>query len=387
MKYCTYLRGQAQLKRLANTSIREVIVEHGLLSQLGGLPTYDLIDLTRQLKQQKFSVFLQWDRIMTEPEFQECLPILETLRPLPFDAIRVQDTGAAEWVRTHRTDAALHLIAESGHHNLASLGQLAEHFCPQRIAVSPELSSTQIRECASKVKAPLEALGLGPLLLYHTPRKLLPSGHSKATTQSLRNPEHLQNNPVIESQYGSFLFDRRDLFLLDRLDQLEALGVSNIRIDLRLKRDFSIIEKIDAAAHDPDLSKREQLKKSWPQPTTHGFFRANRTDHAFRYLNNPHLRLTGSQPVGTVLETNRTSGIVIMVHAPLREGEFLSCVTPQGQMIPLTTTPLVDLEQAPLRVALPGGLCRLPPAKHVTPQAQVFRGTPEMNLVNSTAED
>lgn len=386
MKYCTYLRTQAQLEYLANTNIREVIVEHSLLSQLGGLPTHDLIDLTRQLKQQEFSVFLQWDRLMTEPEFQECLPILKTLYSLPFDAIRVQDTGAAEWVRTHKTDAALHLIAESGYHNLASLGQLAKHFHPQRIAVSQELSSTQIQECASKIRVPLEVLGLGPLLLYQTPRKLLSSGHSKTTTQSLRNPEHLQNNPVIESQHGTFLFDRRDLFLLDRLDQLKAVGVSNIRIDLRLKRDFSIIENIDAAAHDPDLSKRKQFKKSWPQPTTHGFFRANRTNRAFRHLNNPHLRSAGSQSVGTVLETNRTSGIVILVHEFLREGEFLSCVTPQGQTVPLTTTPLVDLEQAPLRIVLPGSLCRLPPAKHVTPQAQVFRGTLEMNLVNSTAE-
>ncbi|MEC7417998.1 MAG: U32 family peptidase [SAR324 cluster bacterium] len=386
MKFCTYLRDPVQLECLANTSLREVIVEHSLLSQLGGLPTPELIALTKQLKQHGCSVFLQWDRLMTEPEFQECLRVLEALRSLPFDAIRVQDTGAAEWVRLHKTDTALHLIAESGHHNLASLGQLATHFAPQRIAVSPELPSPQIRECARKVKVPIEVLGLGPLLLYHTPRKLLPSKPDTGTVQSLRPPEQLQQNPVVESPHGTFLFDRRDLFLLDLLEQLEAAGVSSIRVDLRLKYDFSIIEKIDDAVRTPDSSKRKTLKRVWPQPTTHGFFRANRTDRAFRYLNNPHLRPTSSPPIGTVLEANRTSGIVIMAHESFQEGEPLSCVTPQGQTVSLTTTPLVDLEQAPLQAASPGGLYRLPPAKHVTPQAQVFRGTPEMHLVNSTVE-
>ena len=386
MRYCTYLRDQAQLEILASTSIREVIVEHSRLSQLGGLPTNDLIHLTDQLKQREFSVFLQWDRLMTEPELRECLQVLKRLRPLPFDAIRVQDAGAAEWVRTHETDTALHLIAESGHHNLASIDRLAKHFGPQRVVVSPELASAQISEYTNKVNAPIEVLGLGSLLLYHTPRKLLSTRFSKDSTQSLRNPEHLQNNPVVESQHGTFLFDRRDLFLLDQLDQLESIGVFVTRIDLRLKRDFSIIEKIDAVVQASDPSERDQFKKTWPQQTTHGFFRANRTDRAFRYLSNPYLRPAGSQPVGTVLETNRASGIVIMVHEPFHEGEILHCITPQGQSVTLATAPLLDFEKAPLPVATPGGLCRLPPAKHVTPQSQIFRANSEMDLVNSTLE-
>ena len=92
-----------------------------------------------------------------------------------FSAIRVQDIGAAEWVRNELPEIPIHFIAETGNHNLTGLLRWHKYFGQQlqRFVLSSELPiSTLIIYCRS-LTVPCEILAVGKILLFYTPRKLL----------------------------------------------------------------------------------------------------------------------------------------------------------------------------------------------------------------------
>ena len=64
------------------------------------------------------SPVLQWDTLCTESNFENCIKRLDDLPLSKFAAIRVQDIGAAEWVRHELPEIPIHFIAEAGNHNL-----------------------------------------------------------------------------------------------------------------------------------------------------------------------------------------------------------------------------------------------------------------------------
>ena len=99
MQFSTYLESLSQLKQILKTSIREVILEHKSLSRMGSLDTRSLLHLMDAALVAEMSPVLQWDILSTEKTFQHSLSLLSLLPLAKFYAIRVQDLGAAEWIR------------------------------------------------------------------------------------------------------------------------------------------------------------------------------------------------------------------------------------------------------------------------------------------------
>ncbi len=99
MKFNTYLDNKKTLKLIHDTSIREVILEHKTLSRMGRLDTESLLTLTDSALESGLSPVLQWDTLCTESNFENCIKLLDDLPLSKFAAIRVQDIGAAEWLR------------------------------------------------------------------------------------------------------------------------------------------------------------------------------------------------------------------------------------------------------------------------------------------------
>ena len=95
MQLSTYLESHSQLKQIQQTSIREVILEHKLLSRMGGLDTKSLLSLVDATLAAGMFPVLQWDILSTELNFQRCVTLLNHLPITNFHAIRVQDLGAA----------------------------------------------------------------------------------------------------------------------------------------------------------------------------------------------------------------------------------------------------------------------------------------------------
>ena len=99
MKFNTYLDNKKTLELIHDTSIREVILEHKTLSRMGRLDTDSLLSLTDKALESGLSPVLQWDILCTESNFEKSINLLDKIPLSKFTTIRVQDIGAAEWVR------------------------------------------------------------------------------------------------------------------------------------------------------------------------------------------------------------------------------------------------------------------------------------------------
>ena len=110
MQFNTYVENHSQLNEIEKTSIREVILEHKLLSRTGKSETKLLISLAEHALSSKISPILQWDILSTEKNFQQSIKIFNQLPLKIFQAIRVQDLGAAQWIKQKHPKIPIQLI-------------------------------------------------------------------------------------------------------------------------------------------------------------------------------------------------------------------------------------------------------------------------------------
>ena len=381
MEFNTYLESLSTLAQIQQTSIREVILEHKSLSRMGKQSTKSLISLLNAALSCGLSPVLQWDILSTEQTFGHCLTLLNRLPLAKFHAIRVQDLGAAEWIRQEHPELPLHLIVESGNHNIIGLQRWAEYFGPQlqRLVLSTELPKSTLIEYSKILTVPCEILTVGRILLFYTPRKLLSSQNISINTpdflEKLLVPgdQPQRQFPTVENQHGTFMFHQRDLFLLDYLPELQNTSLSVLRLDLRhLDLSTNWLIKMTELLESFDKEKCTALKSVWPTKITHGFFRANRTDLAIERIKNPHLKDHGETLVGYVVEAIKDEHLIILARKTFLFAQTLQGITPEGRECEIATKDIQTSDGQPVTEIVSGNLYQVPHVKYVTAQTLVY---------------
>jgi putative protease len=381
MRFNTYLENHSQLKHIQKTSIREVILEHKSLSRLGKQDTKTMLSLLNASLSCGMSPVLQWDILSTEKTFRNSLTLLNRLPLSKFHAIRVQDLGAAEWVRQEHPELPLHLIVETGNHNLTGLLRWVEYFGTQlqRLVLSTELPKSVLIEYSKILTVTCEILVVGRILLFYTPRKLLslksfPQKSPAFLRKTLVPSDQPQRQfPTVENQHGTFMFHHRDLFLLDYLPELQNTCLGVLRLDLR-HLDFSgdRIKQLTGLLVSFDKQKCTAIKSVWPAKITHGFFRANRTDLAIERIKNPHLKDHGETLVGYVVEALKGEHLILLARKAFPCGNILLGITPEGRECDIATDDILSTDGQPVTEIVSGNLYQVPHVKYVTAQSLVY---------------
>ncbi|MDP6430844.1 MAG: U32 family peptidase [SAR324 cluster bacterium] len=381
MKFNTYLDNKKTLKLIQNTSISEVILEHKTLSRMGRLDTDSLLSLTDAALESGLSPVLQWDTLCTESNFENCIKLLDDLPLSKFAAIRVQDIGAAEWVRHELPEIPLHFIAETGNHNLTGLLRWHEYFGQQlqRFALSSELPISTLNYYCRSLTVPCEILAAGRILLFYTPRKLL--GNDESSKNSFDFKEKIlvpsdqpqRQIPTLENQHGTFMYHHKDLFLLDFIPELQNINLKVLRLDFRhmeIKSDW--IKKIDGLLGSFDKQNVRSLKSKWPSKITRGFFRANRTDLAIDRIKNPHRKDHGEALVGCVVEAVKEQHLIMLTRKSFQSGKSLLGITPEGRECIISTESIHTTDGKPVSEIESGNLYQVPHVKYVTAETLVY---------------
>ena len=381
MKFNTYLDNKKTLKLIHNTSIREVILEHKTLSRMGRLDTDSLLSLTGAAIELGMSPVLQWDTLCTESNFENCIKLLDNLPLSKFAAIRVQDIGAAEWVRNELPEIPFHFIAETGNHNLTGLSRWHEYFGQQlqRFALSSELPISTLNNYCRSLTVPCEILAAGRILLFYTPRKLF--GNYESSKNSFDFKEKIlvpsdqpqRQFPTLENQHGTFMYHHKDLFLLDFIPELQNISLKVLRLDFRhveIKSDW--IKKFDRLLASFDKQTMKSLKSRWPSKITRGFFRANRTDLAIDRIKNPHRKDHGEALVGCVVEAVKEHHLIMLTRKSFQSGKSLLGITPEGRKCIISTESIYTTDGQPVREIESGNLYQVPHVKYVTAETLVY---------------
>ncbi|MBF0286616.1 MAG: U32 family peptidase [SAR324 cluster bacterium] len=379
LTFNTFVNSSSQLSLLQSTSIKEVILEHKDLSRLGSLGTTDIKKLIHKAHEQGLFSVIQWDILGTDEEINRGVQIIQQLPISKINAIRIQDLGIAELIRQNFPQLPIHLIVETGNHNLIALKQWVNYFGKQlqRLILSLELPGFILRQYCEMLPIPCEILGLGKIPLFYTSRKLLTPLRQTAGPPfecSVTSDELQQHYfPTLENSHGTFMFYYYDLFLLDLLPELKETHLGILRLDLRSVDSFEWIQQIDSLQHHHSTLIVQELKAKWPIHTTHGFYRANRTDRPIARLKNKYLMDYGPNLVAYVIESVKGQHITVMTRQSFCVNECLLFTTPEGKDIKLQPSSICNTHGQEVESTDRTGVWLIPYHKWIVPKTLIYR--------------
>jgi putative protease len=292
----------------------------------------------------------------------ESLPELEEylvqIAGLPFDAYIVADPGVIDAVRQVSPARELHLSTQANTINWRS-ARFWQQQGIRRINLAREMSLGNIRETVTKVpEMEFEAFVHGALCISYSGRCLISSmltgrdANQGECTHPCRWSYHLVEEsrpgeyfPVVEDENGTFIFNSRDLCLLEHIPALVASGVHSLKIEGRMKgiNYVASVLRVYRQAVDEYLDNPadwrcrpewlEELAKLSHRGYTTGFLFGQPRDVGQEYLS---AYIRSHDFVGVVDEVQSDGTLLVSVRNRIKSGDLIEFIGPGMRSDPLT---------------------------------------------------
>jgi putative protease len=190
---------------------------------------------------------------------------LESLRAAAVDGLIIADPGILRVARRVAPQLEIHLSTQANVTNLESARFWREQGV-KRLNTARELSLAEITEIKAGTDLEIEVFSHGALCISYSGRCLLschltgrsanrgdcahPCRYSYSLVEEKRPGQYF---PVEEDERGTYIFNSRDLCLLNRLPELIAAGVDSLKIEGRMKSVYyvgAVIRTYRAALDD-----------------------------------------------------------------------------------------------------------------------------------------
>jgi len=287
---------------------------------------------------------------------------LQRMASLPFDAYIVADPGVMRMVRRISPQRDIHLSTQANTINRES-ALFWQDQGVSRINLAREMTLDGIRSTAKALSIPCEVFVHGALCIAYSGRCLLSSAltgrsaNQGACTQPCRWRYSLQEEsrpgvylPIEEDHNGTFIFNSKDLCLLEQLPELIMAGVGALKIEGRMKGVHYLAgvlrvyrTALDAYARDPaqycaDPIWLEELSSVSNRGYTTGFLFGDPRDVGQAYQAGYQ---RSHQLVGVVesVDPNNGTGLVT-VRNRFRAGDQLELIGPAMKQLVVTATTL-----------------------------------------------
>jgi len=294
---------------------------------------------------------------------------LHQLSPLPFDAYIISDPGVVRMVRRISPEREIHLSTQANTINRESALFWQEQGV-SRVNLAREMTLEDIRSTARTVTMPCEVFVHGALCIAYSGRCLLSSALTGRSanlgecTQPCRWKYSLveetrpgQLLPIEEDSNGTFVFNSRDLCLLEYLPELVRAGVGALKIEGRMKGVHYLAGVLriyrtaldafcaDPEGYKPDPAWLEELATISHRGYTTGFLLGDPRDVGQSYQAG---YLRSHQLVGSILAINADGTALILVRNRFRQGDRLSLMGPAMKSAEFTAATMQLADQLPL---------------------------------------
>ena len=321
---------------------------------------------------------------------------LRELQELAVDGLIISDPGVVLLARRHAPSVPIHLSTQANTTNSLSVAFWQQQGI-RRVNLARELSYPELQQIVRQTSMELEVFVHGAMCVSYSGRCLLSallnqrSANLGQCTQPCRWSYRLveekrpgQYFPIHEDSRGAYIFNSKDLCLMQYLGELMDLGIHAFKIEGRMKgvHYLAIVvrayrQAIDRFWQNPAGFKaapewQQDLEQVSHRPYTAGFlFRDQAADGPavsaqVPYLQShtlagmvrpaPHLRWEAS------LATTRdfASWTCIEVRSRLVRGQVLQFLYPDGTNQSYTLNRFVDLNGNPLHTAHPNTWIQTP---------------------------
>ena len=308
---------------------------------------------------------------------------LSLLKNMQVDGLIISDPGILNYARKNVPSLPVHLSTQANVTNHASASfWLAQGV--ERLNLARELSLQEIREIREKVAGELEIFVHGALCISYSGRCMLsnymtdrdanqgscshPCRFSYKLLEEKRPGEYF---PVEEDERGTYIFNSKDLCLLDMLPQLVAVGVDSLKIEGRMKSIFYVggVVRVYRAAldylrqlpkeawDDPAAIKMpeqfiQEIQKTGTRGTTENFI--NERPGSAEMIYDSSRAEQSFEPVAVIREPGDTP--LVEIRNQVMPGEQIEYMQQGLGLIPVTIISMEDQTGASIHKANPGNL-------------------------------
>ncbi len=337
---------------------------------------------------------------------------LRSLRQYQVDGIIIADPGILGIARSCVPELPIHLSTQANVTNHAA-AQFWLNQGAARLNLARELSLNEVKEIRQKVHGELEVFVHGALCISYSGRCMLSSyltsrdanqgkcSHPCRFSYSLSEEKRPgQYFPVEEDERGTYIFNSKDLCLLQRLPELVAAGVDSLKIEGRMKSIFYVggVVRIYRAALDylaalpetawqnpaeimlPDVF-AEEIRKTGTRGISENFFKHKPTMEDMLYETSRAEQLV--EPVAVVRKTGEKT--LVEIRNRVETGEHLEYMG-RGMALQAVTIQAMETEgREPIPAANPGNsvyLTTVPPLSECEVHGILRRKKPEQGRGN-----
>ncbi|WP_250278136.1 peptidase U32 family protein [[Clostridium] colinum] len=302
---------------------------------------------------------------------------LKSLEEINVDGVIVADPGVFSIVREAVPNMEVHISTQANTTNYQT-AKFWKSLGATRVVMAREMSFREIKALSDNVEdIEIEAFVHGAMCMAYSGRCLLSNyftnrdANRGACAQSCRWKYKIVEEtrpgeyyPIEEDERGTYIFNSKDLCMIQYIPELIESGVFSFKIEGRVKTAYyvgSVIkayrEAIDDYLNDPALyeSKKdyylEEVKKSSYRGYTTGFFFDKPKEDAQVYTSNSYVRTYDF--IGIVKEYDNETGFAIIEQRnKFVVGEEIEFLTTKGKNFSQKVEEMYDmdgnrLEEAP----------------------------------------
>ena len=280
---------------------------------------------------------------------------LKFLEEIHADAALISDLGVFSLAREVAPDLPIHVSTQASAANWRTV-RMWKELGASRVVLAREVSVKEMADIRKKVDIELEVFGHGAMCISWSGRCLLSNFFTNGKRQSNRGEciqacrfkyavveetRPGQYWPVEEDDHGTYVFNSKDLCMIDHIPELIESGISSLKIEGRMKSVYYVAAVVSAyrkaidayyaegGAYKVRPEWREELKKVSHRPYTTAFAFQNPDNSAQEYV-----RSQPEQPydfVGLILKEDRGNKTnLVQQRNHFKVGEILEYLTPQG---------------------------------------------------------
>lgn len=269
-------------------------------------------------------VYLTANIIPHNKDIDEYEKFLHEVKDTGIDAIILSDIGMFDITKEIAPEVDIHISTQANNVNYRSARKWYE-MGAKRVILARELSLGEISEIRERTDPDLEleAFVHGAMCISYSGRCLLSNymsgrdSNQGACAHPCRWKYYLMEEqrpgeymPVYENERGTFIYNSKDLCMIEHIDKLVECGLSSFKIEGRVKSEFYVAtviaayrQAIDSYLEDPENWKFNpewyaELKKVSHRDYTTGFYFGKPGGSEQHYASSSYIR--NYDMVGTV---------------------------------------------------------------------------------------
>lgn len=293
----------------------------------------------------------------------------EELKEIKPDALIISDPGVFMIAREVCPEIDIHISTQANNTNYGTY-QFWHQLGARRVVTARELSMAELKEIREKAPADLEMETFihGAMCISYSGRCLLsnyftgrdanrgacthPCRWKYAIVEETRPGEYM---PVYENERGTYIFNSKDLCMIEHIPELIDSGIDSFKIEGRMKTALYVAtvartyrKAIDDYLESPELYRKnmdwylDQISNCTYRQFTTGFFFGKPDESAQIYDNNTYVK--EYTYLGIIGECTADGLYRIEQRNKFSVGEQIEIMKPDGRNIPVVVRRIVDEE-------------------------------------------